>query len=228
MRHGESPSARCQQNIRNERRLLGEAFSLREKDPSCRQRNRRDGDTPLKYRHFLWAAILLPLLAALPAFSGHGRKPLSSTKGFIIDGKRFLVEESAGNDLSLLSRELTRQGLNVVLPGKPSATHPFFDDALREDVGNIPPPAMSLPPGFHPERTLRLESGTGPIDLAFGEIDVSGRTARNRLSASGWECVARDDIPPATSVATQKKGRETAIVFLEEKEGKFLLVRRLE
>jgi hypothetical protein len=182
----------------------------------------------LKYRHFLWAAILLPLLAALPAFSGHGRKPLSSTKGFIIDGKRFLVEESAGDDLSLLGRELTRQGLNVHLPGKPSATHPFFADALREDVGNILPPAMSLPPGFRPERTLRLESVTGPIDLAFGEIDVSGRTARNRLSASGWECVARDDIPSATSVATQKKGRETAIVFLEEKEGKFLLVRRLE
>ena len=182
----------------------------------------------MKYRHFLLAAILLPVLSALPAFSGYGRKPLSSTKGFIIDGKRFLVEESAGDDLAVLNRELTRHGLNVPLSGNPSASHPFFADALREVADTISPPALSLPKGFRPERTMRLETGTGAIDISFGRIEVSGRMAQDRLSASGWECVAPNDIPSKTSVATQKKGRETAIVFLEEKEGKFLLVRRLE
>jgi len=182
----------------------------------------------LKYRHFLWAAILLTVLAVLPAFSGHSRKPVSSTKGFIIDGKRFLVEESAGNELAVLSRELARHGINVPLSGETSASHPFFADALREVADTISPPALSLPKGFRPERTMRLETGTGAIDISFGRIEVSGRMAQDRLSASGWECVARDGIPSATSIATQKKGRETAIVFLEEKEGKFLLVRRLE
>lgn len=182
----------------------------------------------MKHRHLHWAAIPVLVLAALPAFSGHGRKPISSTKGFIIDGRRFLVEESAGDDLSLLRRELTRQGLNVSLPGGPSATHPCFSDALREDIENIRPPALSLPPGFRPERTMRLETGTGAIDLSFGRIDIPGRMVRDRLSSSGWECVAGDGIPSAYSVATREKGRETAIVFLEEKEGKFLLVRRLE
>ncbi len=182
----------------------------------------------MKHRHFHWAAIPVLVLAALPAFSGHDRKPISSTKGFIIDGRRFLVEESASDDLSILHRELRRQGLNVSLTGEPSATHPFFFDALREDMENISPPALSLPPGFRSERTMRLETGNGVIDLSFGQVDVPGRMARDRLSSSGWECVAEDDIPSANSVATREKGRETAIVFLEEKEGKFLLVRRLE
>jgi hypothetical protein len=174
-------------------------------------------------------AILLPLvLVAIPDSSVSGRKPLSSTKAFSIDGRRFFLEESAGNDLSLLRRMLLHQGLDVPLAGAPSPEHPAFTDALREEAGKVSPPPLSLPPGFRSEHTLRLESGSAPVDIASGRIEISGALARSRMSASGWECIAQDVLPSATNVSRQIKGRETLLVFLDEKEGRFLLFRRLE
>ncbi len=228
IRHGKTPASPSEPGLRNERRLLGETFSLREKDPSRRQRNGCHRYIPLKYKCLIGAILLLPVLAAMPKISVSGRKPLSSTKAFSIDGRRFLLEESAGDDLSLLRRMLRHQGLDFPISGAPSPEHPAFTDALREEAGKIPDPPLSLPPGFRSEHTLRLDSGNAPVDIASGRIEISGTLARNRMSASGWESIAQDVLPSATTVSRKIKGRETLLVFLDETEGRFLLFRRLE
>jgi len=162
----------------------------------------------MNYRFWLRATIPVLFLAALPVFSGAGRKTLSSTTGFLIDGKRFLVGNPSQDELS--------------------GTHPIIFTEVREVPGISPPPALTLPHGFRPERALRLESGAGPVDLAFGDTDAPNRTLRNKLSASEWQSIDRDDLPNGLSVATRKKGKEISVVFLEEKRGKFLLIRRME
>jgi len=182
----------------------------------------------LKYRWLIGAILLLPVLVAMPEISLSARKLLSSTKAFSIDGRRFLLEESAGDDFSLIRRMLRRQGLDVPIENGPSPGHPAFNDGLREEAGKISPPPFSLPPGFRFEHTLRLESGFAPVDIASGRIEVSGALARNRMSADGWESIAQDVLPSPTTVSRKINGRETLLVFLDETEGRFLLFRRLE
>jgi hypothetical protein len=73
-----------------------------------------------------------------------------------------------------------------------------------------------------------MESDSGPVDLAVGFMEVHGRSVRAQLPSSGWKVIEDGPDHDQPAVATMKKGRETFIVFLEEKKGKFLLVRKRE
>lgn len=153
----------------------------------------------------LGAASLLVLFLVLPALPDPRRTDISSTGSFTIDGKTFLREKSAGN-------------------ARPA--NPLFSGSLREAVGAASVKPVPLPPGLRAEHALRAESDSGFVDLAFGSMDTRGPQIRRRMSSSGWECIAPS--PEQAAVAIFHKGKEVTIVLLEEKEGKFLLIRRLE
>jgi hypothetical protein len=182
----------------------------------------------LKYIYLALAFLAAFFIAALPAFSGHALRSLSLTESFLLDGKRFLLDKSAGDDLALIRRELMSQGLNIPLEGSASTPHPLFADAAREKTGNAHITIFPLPFGYRVKHELRLESLHGPVDILFGDLVISGKKARNILSESGWKCVTHDGTQHYMTMATRKSGRETQIVFMDEAEGTLLLVRRLD
>ena len=149
-------------------------------------------------------ALFLVVLIAMPALPEHGRSRLSSTKSFSIDGKKFLVEKRGDG----------RQPDSV------------FADSLKEAGRATTSNPISIPQGLRVEHSLRMESESGPVDVVFGAMETRSPGIRHNMSSSGWECIE----PGAgrTALATMKKERETTIVLLEEKEGKFLLLRRPE
>lgn len=177
---------------------------------------------------YLVALILFLSIIALPALPEHRRKTISSTKMFLINGKRYLPENGAGGDVSLIRRELKRRGWDVPIPGNPLPANPYFEVALREDDGTTSSAPIPLPQGLHPEHVVQMVSDSGPVELAVGSMDARGPSVRNRLPTSGWKCIetARGQEPVA--VAIRNNGKETFLVFLEEKKGKFLLVRKPE
>jgi hypothetical protein len=172
--------------------------------------------------------ILPIVLLALPALSEIGHETLSSTKVFTINGKRYLLEKSAENDISLIRRELSREGIDIQLSGSGQPKNPYLVQPLREDPYTTSILTMPLPRGLRAEHVMHMESETGSVGLALGAMDARGPQIRNQLLASGWERIHAGNGQEHMAIATRKKGRETSIVFLEEKEGKFLLARKRE
>jgi hypothetical protein len=172
--------------------------------------------------------VALAALFSLPAWPEKSRPVFSSTRSFTIDGKKYRVENSPGNDFSLIRKELLRQGIDPPLPDVRQEGTPFVNDAAREVSGSTSNPSVPLPHGLHAEHFLQMESETGPVALVLGTMVDASSQIRRQLSALRWECVESGSGPAPVVVATMRKGRETFIVLLEEKEGKFLLVRRME
>jgi hypothetical protein len=73
-----------------------------------------------------------------------------------------------------------------------------------------------------------MESGDGSIDITYGTISLKSGYARKSLAAAGWEFTETEDMGKPFRIATLREGRETTIVFLEEKEGNCLFIRRRE
>jgi len=176
----------------------------------------------------LGALILFLSILALPALPEHRRKMISSTKAFLIDGKRYLQEKTAGDDVSLIRRELIRRGLDLPTPGNPRPANPYFEVGLREEDGATSSAPIPLPRGLHPEHVVQMVSDSGSVDLVVGSLDARGPSAQNRLPESGWKSIDAAQGQEPIAVAIRKKGKETFLVFLEEKKGKFLLVRKPE
>jgi hypothetical protein len=178
-------------------------------------------------RRFAAAALLL--LFALPATPEPRQKILSATRTFFIDGQRFQLEQSAGGDIDLIRRQLTRLGWELPdsVPGDRRPPHPIHADSLRTD-GDASPPSLAIPEGLHTEHLLRMESESGPIDLAAGTLSAIQPFIRNRMRERGWIFIESGRHRDPVSLATLKKGRELFLVLLDEKERKFLLVHGME
>jgi hypothetical protein len=177
------------------------------------------------------AAAALLLFSALPAIPEQRQKILSSTRTFFIDGQRYLVEKSTGGDLSLIRRQLARQGWDLPVPfsGDIRQENSFYADSLRmEGNAAAPQPSLPIPVGLHAEHILRMESDSGPLDLAAGSMNANLPFVRTRMRESGWIFNEAGQDRERLSLATQKKGRETFLVLLDEKKRKFLLARRME
>jgi hypothetical protein len=173
-------------------------------------------------------AMVLSFFLALPALSEKSRNIDSLTGAFVIDGKRYLLEKSAGNDASLIHGELLRRGIDVPLRSLDQPTGSSIPGVLREEVRPGSIPDISMPPGLIAHHSMIMESETGPIAIAMGVTDPRGAKTRDRLAANGWECLLPANGREQVAIATLKKGKETFIVFLEEKKGKFLFVRKME
>lgn len=173
-------------------------------------------------------AGLALLLAAIPALPSRRQNPLSRTKSYAIDGRRYVLEPCAGSDLDLLRREVKRLGVDAALQG-PSASPSFaFRDAVVEEAagGKIPP--FPLPTDFRTEKVMRTVSDSGTVDLAFGSFAHRESSPLERLRAARWDCRPAGKSGGGVSAATLTKRKDTYLVFLEEKEGRFLVLRRME
>lgn len=160
----------------------------------------------MKICSYFVIVVLLVGILALPASTDHRRKLFSSTKEVLLNGRRYLLDRSAGHEIS---------------------HDPYFQDALREVEGPISSP-LPVPNGLLPQHVVKLLSEAGPVALAVGTMDLQGRGTRNRLSETGWECIRLPATQEGMTVATMRNGKEASIVLLDEKTGQFLLVRKPE
>lgn len=160
----------------------------------------------MKPTPLLATATLLLCVLALPALSDR-RKTLSSTEAFLIDGKRYLLEKPARKEIA--------------------SANPIFDGALREVDGTTSSSSgLPVPKGLRPEHVVQMVSDSGPVELAVGSIEDRVASVQNRLPKSGWKFIDLPRSPEPVAAATFSKGKESYVVFLDEKSGKFLLVRK--
>jgi hypothetical protein len=152
-----------------------------------------------------------------------------STSSVTIDGRTFRTEESGTDDLVLLQRVFEKFGVkppeDFDTPETPGVRPSIYSGRLVEVAAAVSPKQPPVPRGLIPEHSLRLESGSGPVDLLFGKMDRRGASVRNRLAGEGWELAAPGDHPGRVQVLEKATGKEKAIVCLDEAEGAFLLVR---
>ncbi len=178
---------------------------------------------PITFLLLIPAALTLVVGRALSDRDGDAA---SSTTAFAIDGRTFRVEEPAGDELSLVARELKTRGIDTrdISDHLSSVIRSGPVEALSETAGKARPPI--LPRGLEPDHFLRLESGTGPVDIAFGRVACGEKDLVTRLGSSGWT-IRETGINGASGIVAQlTKGKETSFVLLEKAEGRFLAIRR--
>jgi len=154
---------------------------------------------------------------------------ISHSRSFSLNGRWYSVGKPAGIE-SIIREELTRRGFDVTrLPGETGVTDDISLDTLSEQSsGTTRSRPYSLPFYFRAENSLQMESDGGIIVITYGNVSPKGSYARKILAAKGWKIAETGKSAGPVSVATISKGRETFIVFLEEKEGACLLIRELE
>ena len=158
------------------------------------------------------------------------KKELSPTRRVFIDGKAFVTDESSPSGDSLLEKELERKGFHLPdgftpMEG-PGASHPAFSGRLTDSPSRAPDMAP-LPPGLLPEHTLRMEGEGAAVELVFGRMETHGPSIRSRLIASGWISVSAGEETGVVQVLQNTRGKETAVVCLDETEGTFLHFREV-
>ncbi len=73
---------------------------------------------------------------------------------------------------------------------------------------------------------MRLETGAGPVEIAFGRLEGQGTHVLERLRAAGWKCDETDARGASVAIARIISRKEASIVILQKTEGRFLSVRR--
>ncbi len=169
------------------------------------------------------AALAAAVGQALSGLDGEG---FPSSRVFSIDGIRFSPGGPSGNSLSVVERELAKRGIDTVPVSASlrSAVDPGAVEPLREEPETIDAPP--LPGGLKPEHFLRLQTATGPVELAFGHMDRARGDILRRLRADGWECKELDAHGAPGTIAQLSGRKEASVVLLEEAEGRFLSIRR--
>lgn len=179
-------------------------------------------------RHALCLVLVIAGLALVvgKALPDRGGVTVSDTREFSIDGRIFRVEDPAGDDFSLIARELSKLGIDTqpLSENLLSVLASGSVESLREEKAIKGAPA--LPRGLEPDHFLRLETGTGPIEIAFGRVVCGENNFLARLRSSGWECRDTDAQGTPGAVAQLTKRKETSFVLLEKNEGRFLAIRR--
>ena len=165
-------------------------------------------------------AILAPVVGrALP----DGCWTVPGSRAFTIDGRTFRVKDPAAYGMSLIERELARRGIGA-LPASTGPIHALDSrpaEALDEEPATESAPAV--PRGLEPDHVLRLETGTGPVDIVVGRVACEEKELLGRLGSSGWEC--RDSGMPG-AIAHVTNDKEAFFVVLEKGKRRFLAIRR--
>jgi len=145
-----------------------------------------------------------------------------------VDGRSFLREESGIDDLTRLKKAFEKFGVELPedfdLPPNRGVRDKIFSDRLVEVPSSTSPPLPPIPHGLIPDHSLRLETGSGPVDLLFGKMARRGASIRNQLVAERWTLFATGGDTGRIRVLEKTTGKEKAIVCLDEAEGAFLLL----
>jgi len=173
-------------------------------------------------------ALLVAGALSVYAFPLRVNGLLSATRFFSLDGKWYSVgKTSSGN--SVLREELRKQGIDTGrIPREPLDSGDCVIEILSEIPSRMRSRSSPLPSCLHVENNIEMETGLGLLDISYGKISPNGRHARKDLVAKGWTFVDMKEHATPVCIGTIRGGRETAIVFLEEKEGDFLYVRQRE
>ncbi len=186
------------------------------------------GSDPLKNVLCLAAVLLAAWVFTVYALPYRMEKIISPTRSFALQG-RWYSTGSPSKETFLIQEELSRQGVDItqIPQGAPDP-----GDGVTEPLSDIPSKnrlrPFFFPAWFRAENSLQMESEDGWIDITYGKIATSGDTARKEIAAEEWTVVGLEGHAMPFSLATIRRGRETSIVFLEEKEGSCLFIRRRE
>ncbi len=165
-------------------------------------------------------------VAVVPALSERGHDAVSASRAFSIDGRRFLVQEAAGDVCSLVERELARRGIDThgLSEHLASAVESRAVEPLREEQGVG---AESAPPGgLESEHALRLETATGLVEIFFGHVAGTDKDIPRRFRSIGWECTETGTQGTPGMIAQLTTRKEASFVFLDKNQGRFLAIRR--
>lgn len=183
----------------------------------------------MKHVFCLIAASLIACAYSVYATAHRVDGITSITRSFSLNGRWYSVGKPSGSD-SLIREVLTRRGFDATrIPQETGDPGDIFLDTLSEQdskTNRFRP--YSLPLFFRAKNSLQMESDAGAIDITYGNVSPKGSYARKDLAAKGWRIAETGKSAGAVSIATISKGRETFIVFLEEKEGNCLFIRQLE
>ncbi len=176
----------------------------------------------------LAASLLVAGFFSIHSLPPRKGKIISPTRSFSFLGKWYSPGKPSKGK-SLIWEEISRHGFDIsrIPPGT-------FDpgDEVSDPLSEIPAKTrfrpITFPTRFRPENSLQMESEDGFIDISYGKIITAEGSMRNEIISEGWTFVAMEGHPGPFSLATIHTGRETSFVFLEEKEGNCLFVRRLK
>jgi len=179
----------------------------------------------------VWCLVAASLLAGAFSVYALPKRPggaISPTRSFSLNGRWYSVGKPAEAGF-LLGEELRKRGLTVPERSRETADP---DGCVVDTLSEIPSKSRSrpipFPPGFRAENSLQMESGDASIDITYGIISLRNGYAGKALAAAGWEFTESEEPGRPFRIATLREGRETTIVFLEEKEGNCLFLRRRE
>jgi hypothetical protein len=162
------------------------------------------------------------------AFPLRVNRLLTTTRYFSLDSKWYSVGKSSSGD-SVLREELRKRGIDSDrIPRKSFVSGDFVLNILSEEPPRKRSRSFPLPSCLHVEDNMEIETGLGSLDITTGKISPNGRHASKELAAKGWTFVDISEHAGPVSIGTIRGGGETAIVFLEEKQGDFLYVRQRE
>ena len=179
-------------------------------------------------------SVLIAFSLIVSAFSVYAVPPrigavFSPTRSFSLNGRWFSVGKPSRID-TVLQDELTKRGLDISrIRQEPEYPNDTIIDTLSElPSNNIQSRFSSVPVLFSEKNTLRAVSDAGIVNITIGNVSTGGNLTRKKLLAKGWKIVETGKASAPGFMATTRSGRETSVVFLEEKTGDCLYIRRLE
>lgn len=153
----------------------------------------------------------------------------SSTRSFSLNGRWFSVGKPSRTS-AIIRDELTKRGFDISRirqePEYPNDT--LIDTLLELPSNDIRSRLSSVPVPFRERNTLKTVTDTGIVVITFGNVSSEGNHTRKELSAKGWKIAETGKAAAPGFMATIRNGRETSVVFLEEKTRGCLYIRRLE
>lgn len=190
--------------------------------------SRSPGCYPLKPFGRLVAVLLTAGALSVYALPLRVHGLLNATRYFSLDRKWYSVGNASGGN-SVLREELRKRGIDSGrIPREPLISEDCVLDILSEEQSRERSRPFPLPSCLHVEHNMEMVTGLNLLDITTGKISPNGRHARKMLAAKGWTFVDIKEHTGPVSIGTIRGGRETAIVFLEEKEGDFLYIRQRE
>ena len=178
----------------------------------------------MKIGRIIVAAATAGLAGALLGYPARGRDADSTARAFSIDGRRYLVGEG-GTAAAALLRDLQRLAVTDPATPREFPADVFIDgSAPLWEVKGPPDSVTAVPAGMRPRHVLRLEREDGPVEVVVGALDRPAGPLHDALVSAGWLSTGAG---PTRRLVHRTKGKETSIVLMEEKEGRFLLLRRV-
>lgn len=177
---------------------------------------------------FIASALVVAFALSVNALPQSPDGLLSVTRSFSLDDVWYSVGKPVSID-SVIRKELEKRGNDISRISSDIFTSGgILVDALAENPSKTRMLPIHLPFRFRAEHSLQLESRDGLVDIASGKVYPKGDPSRKVLADSGWKIVDTKERGMAGCIAMIRYERETSIVFLEEREGAFLLIRHLE